>query len=137
MTSTRKDVRMKRSTADRLLKGVQERILEVNRNPDFCYYVREAVVFGSYVNAPEKDMLGDLDIALDLVPRYDKNGPEMQRKMCEYSGHGSFLDYLDWPLAEVLKYIRNKSGYISLDGLHMYDEEDAIIFSGKTMNLEV
>jgi predicted nucleotidyltransferase len=117
MTVKNKNVRMKRSTADRLLKGVQERILEVNSNPRYCYRVTEAVVFGSYVNDPEKQMLGDLDIALDYDLRYPKDSEEYRAKKEECKSN-DFIEYNRWPLEEVMRYIRNRSGWIQLTRLH-------------------
>ena len=46
MTSTRKDVRIRRTTADRLLADLQQRILYVNSDDcRLAYKVGRAVVF--------------------------------------------------------------------------------------------
>lgn len=129
MTSNRKDVRMKRSTADRLLEGVKERISEVNNNDNFLYKVTYAVVFGSYVNAG-RDMIGDLDIALRVEPKGEGDGfkkkCEQKERECKSS---DWLMCMAWPREEVLRYIKNKSGYISI---HNYDHDKEAVERGET-----
>ena len=83
MTSSRKDIRIKRSTADKLLDGVKERILLANANDSFCYRIKRAVVFGSYVNDPDKDTLGDLDIGIEFEAKYPLNSKEFRDKEME------------------------------------------------------
>ena len=137
MTSNRKDVKMTRKKAKEHLDIVQQRILEVNRNPNYCYRVIEAHVFGPYVNAPEKNMLSDLDIAIKLEPKYKINGNEMNRKRKEQEYWRTDLEWYAWPRTEVLRYIRHRCGYVSLDTGLGNPDEDKIIFSGPTMKLEV
>ena len=136
MTSKNKRAKMKRETADKLLKAVQKRILEVNANLMFCYRVTEALVFGSYVNEPERQMLSDLDIALRLEPKYPMDSPEFQARRNAAPG-GDFLLYLCWPQEEVYRYIRKRHPYISIHKLGVFKEEDEIILSNQTMQLMV
>ena len=131
MTSINKEKMIYRKTADRLVREVQERINEVNRDPMYCYRIERAVIFGSYVNAPERDMIGDVDFALKIESKYEKDSEEFQAARERYKGTGT-LAYFDNPYQEVLKYIRNRNPYISLHRLGRSAEQDELIFSDKT-----
>ena len=114
MTSNRKDVKIHRATAEKHLNEIKARIKTVNSDPSFCYRVIRCVVFGSYVNAPEKEMLSDLDVAFKYEPKYPGDSPIMQAKM-EECPSGDFAAQILWPLEEVRLYLRHGSGYVSLD----------------------
>ena len=136
MTSDRKEVRIKRSTADRLLNGFIERISKVNSDDSYLYRVDRAVVFGSYVNDPDKDMIGDLDIGLKLVPKHEGKEHEelcdLKRRECRSS---DLFTSVVWPTEEILRMLRNRSAYISL---HMIDTaDDEAIFSSGIMEIPI
>ena len=133
MTSSRKDVRIKRETADRLLEGLRERILLANANDSFCYRIKRAVVFGSYVNDPDRDMLGDLDIGIQFEAKYPQNSLEYQSKADECNT-SDWLEALAWPKNEVIRYLRNRSGYIAI---HDIDSDGKAVFSKEVLELEV
>ena len=71
MTSASKEFKMHRSTADRLRKGVEERIRSYNADNRRSLCVTGAVIFGSYVNDPGKEMLSDLDVGLEMGNRFE------------------------------------------------------------------
>lgn len=133
MTSSRKDVRIRRETADRLLEGLRERILLANANNSFCYRIKRAVVFGSYVNDPEKDTLGDLDIGIEFEAKYPPNSEEFRNKERECRS-SSWFAAMAWPKEEVVRYLRNRSGYISIHDL-VWDRD--AVFSKDIIELEV
>ena len=133
MTSSRKDVRIKRETADRLLEGLRERILLANANDSFCYRIKRAVVFGSYVNDPDKDTLGDLDIGIEFEARYPPNSEEFRNKEGECRTTDWFKA-MAWPKEEVVRFLRNRSGYISI---HDLSSDHEAVFSKEIMELEV
>ena len=133
MTSSRKDVRIRRETADRLLEGLRERILLANANDSFCYRIKRAVVFGSYVNDPDKDTLGDLDIGIEFEAKYPPNSEEFRNKEMECRSSDWFKAMV-WPKEEVVRYLRNRSGYISIHDL-VSDRE--AVFSKDILELEV
>lgn len=133
MTSSRKDIRIKRSTADKLLDGVKERILLANANDSFCYRIKRAVVFGSYVNDPDKDTLGDLDIGIEFEAKYPPNSEEFRNKEMQCKSSDWFAAMV-WPKEEVVRYLRNRSGYISIHDL-VTDHE--AVFSKDVIELEV
>ncbi|MBR6214427.1 MAG: hypothetical protein IKQ67_07300 [Candidatus Methanomethylophilaceae archaeon] len=133
MTSSRKDVRIRRETADRLLEGLREHILLANANDSFCYRIKRAVVFGSYVNDPDKDTLGDLDIGIEFEAKYPPNSEEFRNKEGECRS-SSWFAAMAWPKEEVVRYLRNRSGYISIHD--MVWDRDAV-FSKDILELEV
>jgi len=135
MTSNRKDCKMKRETADRHLREVACRIKEVNDNPDFCYTITEAYVFGSFVNS-DAEMVSDLDIALRMERRCPTTSEQYRRRQAQCPYMSDDLMWLIWPKEEVLRYIRHRSGYISLHVLGD-PEQDAIIFSDKVQQIGV
>ena len=136
MTVNDKGRTMKRSTADRLLDGVRERIIQANRNEDFACRVERAVVFGSYVNEPDRDRIGDLDIAIRLVDRYPKGEMNIvrQRKIREAPGHMDTIYAMSWYREEVYRFIRNRSPYIQI--LDM-DLDAEAVFSKNWIDLPV
>lgn len=71
MTSASKEFKMHRSTADRLRKEVEERIRSFNADNRRTLCVTRAVIFGSYVNDPGKEMLSDLDVGLEMGNRFE------------------------------------------------------------------
>ena len=90
MTSRRKDVRIRRSIADRMVKELQERILEINSDDRYAYKVGRAVIFGSYVNS-DCDTLGDIDVGYLLEKRFSDRARheslvESIRRQGAYSG---------------------------------------------------
>ena len=133
MTSGRKDMKIRRSTADKLLEGVQQRILKVNSDDRFIVKITRAVVFGSYVNNPELDKISDLDIGLETVCLYHPRDPEYQAKAMECKSY-DFITQMYWPKEEVLRYVRNRSGYISI---HNIDVDGEAIFSKEIKELDV
>ena len=85
---------------------------------------------GSYVNS-DCETLGDLDIGFSLTERYEDI---MEQKRAEqefidrYRGR-DWLMCLDNPREEVLKYLMNRSSYISLHDIDSRDREVMIKFT--------
>jgi hypothetical protein len=113
-----------RKTAEAALERFVERLHTVNASPEYVYRVESAVLFGSMLSAV--DRLGDVDIAIELQPRIaDKT--EFQR-MCiarqraaEEQGRyfSSTFDWVMWPRAEVLLFLKARSRTLSL---HEWDQ---------------
>lgn len=105
-----------RTTAKKLLENLVQRAQEVNDNPDFVYSVARIAVFGSYINT-DKEKLGDLDTAVELVPRYE--GDDLVDAVMEaFRQRGPadciFIDRISFPFHEVKRYLRNRSKCLSL-----------------------
>jgi len=133
MTSGRKDIQIKRTTADKLLVGLQQRIIEANRNRCFLFRIKRAVVFGSYVNEPDRDRVGDLDIGIEWEPKVPLNSDRMHRKQKEYPG-SDWLSAMNWPKEEVVRFLRNRSAYISI---HDFAIDSEAILSKEIIELDV
>src|SRR5258706_609839 len=117
--------RINRAKAEKLLKGVLERVAEINVH-DLLHWVTEVRVFGSYLT--DADDLGDLDLAIKLEKRpVEETGSyawaEACREMARRSGKtfGSDFDKLAYPERLLWRMIKNRSPYISL---HKNDELD-------------
>ena len=136
MTADRK-IKLRRTTADGYVEDVRRRIREVNSDQTFCFEVVRAVVFGSYVNEPQKQMLGDLDVAVELRHKYEGDDREfyegMSRERCPRQDDWMFMLY--WPREEVLRHIRNRRAYLSIHSIGGPDDE--AIFSKEWMELDI
>lgn len=134
--TTERATKLLRTTADGYVKDIVRRISEVNSDDEFSYKVERAVVFGSYINHPERDRIGDLDVALKVVPKHtgdeQTEADERARRRCP-SSYG-YVDYLIWPREEVLRHIRNRRVYVSI---HNIDVDAPAVFSEKWMELPV
>jgi len=83
---------------------------------ELAFDVGRVVLFGSYAD-PNRDPVGDVDLAVELVRRPLPEGESEQDRTrrrlqaAEASGHRfrSFFDELSWPEQEVLNKLRNRS----------------------------
>jgi predicted nucleotidyltransferase len=108
-----------RQSAEQALSEFMDRVREVNEGNQFLYRVRKVVLFGSFLT--ESYALGDLDIAIDLVPKEpdsrkhselllahantaDLNGKRFQ----------NFIQRLDFAAQEVRSYLKGHSRIIQL-----------------------
>lgn len=91
-------------------------------------------MFGSYINDPDREMLSDLDVAMRFEKRFTDD--QMQMKREEYRGENDLM-YYDWPYQEVLKYLVNKSHYISICNIDRSEEQREIILGGPHICIEV
>ena len=110
---------IRRSTADRLVNEFLSRVEKVNGEPSFLYEVRKATIFGSYLTDAEE--LGDVDIAVELASKIaDKHERQRQEdaKIHEARAQGrsfsNMVAELFWPYVEVMRFLRARSGYLSL-----------------------
>lgn len=108
-----------RRTAERLLDDLLQRIAALNADPRFLARVEKAIVFGSYLS--DKDRLGDVDVAVHLVPRSPdpkKHREANDRRVAEEEQKGrrfrSFLDQAFWWEQEAMLFLRNRSRGLSL-----------------------
>lgn len=110
-----------RSTAKNLLESLARRAREANARPEFVYSVARIAVFGSYVSS-DKEKLGDLDVAIELVPRYQGDDLAKAREEA-FIQRGpqtsNFVDRYMFAYNEVARYLRNRSACMSL---HTYEE---------------
>jgi hypothetical protein len=113
------------ATADRLFAGMIERIRSVKSTPSFGMDIKIALLFGSYMRRAPK--VGDIDIALLPVrrPNYEYRVKLLRNR--RWGSHRSFVDELYAPEREVLQFVKNRCGWISLhdvDDLGRLDEAE-------------
>jgi predicted nucleotidyltransferase len=109
----KKNLRIKRETAGRILKKMVQTAEEINSAPEtqFMYFVSKVVVFGSYLT--EKERLGDIDVAVEIEGRW-KTGEEFNRLLeavCETKLSG-VPDVL-YPYQKIITTLRNRSKSLS------------------------
>jgi len=111
---------IKRSTADRVLAEFLERVVELNANPQYCYRVEIALVFGSYINT-NNDYLGDLDVAIltdRKEPDLEIHSYRLEQRIQEVENAGrrfsTWLEREFWPMEEVYRFLRKRSRTLSL-----------------------
>lgn len=128
MTVTNKSKRMKRSTAERLLRELIGRVESIQEDSFLAYRVSDLVLFGSYLS--DREDLGDLDVAVRLVERYDgqiQRRVEDERRAATCPRRADLVMELFWPIEEIYRMIRNRSGWIQLTDL---DHDMEVIVSG-------
>lgn len=130
----------KRETADKVLKNVLDKIKEVNKDKDFIYYIKKAIIFGSYINS-NNEKIGDLDIALYLELKDKTISEEKQNcDRCKKAGKGyqPFIMQLLYGKEEIFKFIKDNKKILELhDGVRAeleskyYDDPYCYIYADK------
>ena len=94
----KKNVGLTRERATELLNLLKQRAVEVNRDPQYIWAVCRLVVFGSYLS--NKERLGDLDVAVEVVPKTRNHDKHVKRwnEQSALEGKGSFFKRLIWAL---------------------------------------
>gem|GEM_PF-2234731 len=119
MTTARK--RIKRATADRLVKEFLKRVNEVNANPDVMFWIDEVIAFGSFVD--ESPTLSDVDLAVLFVPKTQDRELWLslaKERVAKARSNGrhftTFVEKLGWPRREIELYLRK-----GMTALHLHD----------------
>jgi hypothetical protein len=115
--------RYKRATANRVLADVIRRIQAVNEDDRYAFRVKGVRLFGSMLT--DASQVGDIDLAVKLVPRYDDW--ERQNALCwsrrESKHFSSLEDKGYWPYVEVLRAVKSRSPLVSL---HAWDAPERL-----------
>jgi hypothetical protein len=108
-----------RRNGEKALIEFMDRVGEVNENGRFLFRVRKVLVFGSFLT--ESSTIGDLDIAIDLVPKEPdarKHSELVQARAndAELSGKRfrNFIQRLDFAAQEVRSHLKARSRIIQL-----------------------
>ena len=108
-----------RATAEKLAREVVERAKAINASDDYVYRVSKLTAFGSYLSSTPT--LGDVDLAVDLVPRLKdrvKHEKAMEAFWRDAASNGKrfkdFFDRLSWPTISIYQELRNRSSALSL-----------------------
>lgn len=104
-----------RATAEVLLKGVLERVAEINSSPAFIHFVDRVSVFGSYLS--EASELGDIDLIVEDSFKSELGDQwEVTEEHARRSGR-QFRYWLDagmYPRLQIEMKLRNRSPYIDI-----------------------
>lgn len=111
-----------RKTANRVLREFMERVRQVNSSVEYVYEVESVVLFGSMLG--DKESLGDVDLAIELVPR-ESDDQEFQakcqarRRIAEENGRRfrSIFDWAVWPTMEIFHFLKARCWSLSLHPL--------------------
>jgi hypothetical protein len=109
-------------TAERLVNYVLARARLANEADAFAYCVELIAIFGSVASGKERP--NDVDIACNLVPRWDDDeklqmAHEDLRRASKRGRFANTLEWAYWPQMEVLRYLKNRSKSLSI---HSFDE---------------
>lgn len=109
----------KRTSAEAALANCLEAVRHINSDPHGVFMVKTLVLFGSLLEQ-QRDRVGDVDLAVELDPlRPDDDWPARWRARigaAEDAGRcfRSTVDRVSWPIQEVWRHLRGRSGIISL-----------------------
>jgi hypothetical protein len=105
--------------AEQKVKEFLERVEYLNEFALFIYRVERALVFGSYLSSAE--LLGDVDIAINLVPKIDDpqafhelKDMRIEAAHCEGVRFRNTTHRAYWPRLDALRYLKSRSTVISL-----------------------
>lgn len=130
----------KRETASKVLENVIKKISEANEKEDFIYYIKKAILFGSYINSNNEE-IGDLDIAIYLELK-DKSIPEDKQNYnrCKKieKKYQPFIIQLVYGKEEIFRFIKDNKKIVELhDGVRAelearyYDDPYCYIYADK------
>ena len=108
-----------RRAAEQTLSEFMDRVREVNEAGRFLYRVRKVVLFGSFLT--ESSTVGDLDIAIELVPKEPDSRKHSELILAHANAADlngkrfqNFVQRLDFAAQEVRSYLKARSRIIQL-----------------------
>lgn len=136
----KKKQKIKRSTAERVLKETLERATHINTSSEFLWYIKEIYQFGSTLDET-KEIVGDLDLFVELQRKGNEtNDPDFKKQMDQQRAEcksSSFLDRLFYPYHKTLLYLKNRSRTLSLHDMSEFNQLDCkkkLIFKSTTVS---
>jgi predicted nucleotidyltransferase len=105
-----------RATADKAFTEVMERVQKVNDDTYYLFKVTRVVLFGSYLK--DTETVNNVNVAIRIAPKIEDIGRRTelyeQRRQESQRNFRGFMDYLGWPINEVLLFLKSKSRVISM-----------------------
>lgn len=112
---------VRRERADRMIVTLAEEAVRINQDPLPWYDVTRLSVFGSYLS--DKVVLGDLDIAVRVTPRWELGGDGFARAWRTFPDDcppparmRDQLDLIQWPRTYVFARLKRVGRGLSLHG---------------------
>ena len=120
MEKEERKVTFRRDTAEKTVEVLLHKIAFTNRDPEFIYRVKRAVLFGSFVNS-DREKIGDLDVAIYLELK-DKSVNEAVQNIEKYEEARLWEDtrslgvvsQLCYGKIEIWKYLKGRSRLIEI-----------------------
>ena len=108
-----------RRAAEQKLSEFMDRVRKVNEADRFLYRIRKVVLFGSFLT--ESSTVGDLDIAIELVPKEPDSRKHSELILAHANAADlngkrfqNFVHRLDYAAQEVRSYLKGRSRIIQL-----------------------
>ena len=130
-----------RKNADKALQTLQDKIDTVN-NGSYIYYIDKVVLYGSYINDPQKEKIGDVDIAV-FISLKDNSIPEFTQNEMRYTLAGKTIEggirnifiRREYGIAEIKKVLKKATPIIAPDFVYSKEDDDdyknQVIYSKK------
>jgi hypothetical protein len=112
-----------RAKADALMAAFLQRVVEVNTNDNFCEFISEVDVYGSYIT--DANILGDID--LNVTMKLKEPWPEVFERWKQRVGfeHYYIMDpRRPSPEREVRKFLRARCPYLHIDWIPWSSKDD-------------
>lgn len=122
-----------RRTAERILREFMDRVDAVNASKNYAFRISGAVLFGSMLSCANR--LGDVDIAIDLKPRF--SDPIRRRQLCDRRrsfaqkqgrAFATATSWALWPRDEVLIQLKARSRSLSLHGFDQLTQRENLSY---------
>ncbi len=126
---------LSRSTAQRKVNELLQRVAKINEGDHFLYVVRRVLVFGSFLS--DSQTLNDVDVAVELTPRHGDKQVQRAHEDKRISHaidtgrrFSNFLQQICWPQHETLLFLKSRSRAIAL-----HTTDDAILKQAKARQI--
>lgn len=118
---------VKRTIAEKKLEVLLERVRLLNGDPYYLYRVSRVAVFGSYLS--DKNLLGDIDVGVELVPReLDRDRGHLFREArvnrARFEGQqfSNITEQVMYPLTECYRFLKARSVKLNLTYFSVVEE---------------
>jgi hypothetical protein len=109
---------LRRETAERLIVTVVERARAINADNKWAYRIGLLVLFGSCVSGSDRP--NDVDIACELLPRWDgerQREQEQIRREAKSDRFRNMSEWATWPKLEVVRFLKSRARGLSIQEL--------------------
>lgn len=113
-----------RATAIRLLDELLDRVRAANEGDEWLHWIDRVTLYGSLMQ-PDKDVVGDIDIAVELTDRFeDSEFDTRQSEMIvrDSASPRSIIEQIGYGQLKLVRHLRGRSGRIDLELKHVGDD---------------
>ena len=103
-----------------LFNAFLDRVKYVNSyQSEYAYWVDRVALAGSFLVYPNQPDFGDIDLFVNLKPRYENKSKQddlnWKRIKLYKQVFPNFVSRISWPRTEVVKFLKNKSRFLSIE----------------------